>query len=74
MKALSIVIALPTIAIIITLYKEIEKSSPLLFGIAFMSDNYYCRIVARAITIWEAIEKRSHEPMYKTDIKMKQRD
>ena len=23
-------------------------------------------IVGRAITIWDAIQKRSHEPMYKT--------
>ena len=28
----------------------------------------------RAITIWEAIQKRSHEPIYKTYIKFKQRD
>ena len=48
---LSNVIALPTIAIAIRL--------PLLFAIAVA-------IVGRAITIWEAIQKRSHEPIYKT--------
>ena len=26
-------------------------------------------IVGRAITIWEAIQKRSHEPIYKTHTK-----
>ena len=26
-------------------------------------------IVGRAITIWEAIENRTHEPIYKTDTK-----
>ena len=31
-------------------------------------------IVGRAITIWEAIQKRSHEPIYKTIQKLKQRD
>ena len=28
----------------------------------------------RAMTIWKAIQKRSHEPFYKTITKMKQRD
>jgi hypothetical protein len=27
-------------------------------------------IVGRAITIWEAIQKRSHEPIYKTHTKI----
>ena len=27
-------------------------------------------IVVRAITIWEAIQKRSHEPIYKTHTKI----
>ena len=27
-------------------------------------------IVERAITIWEAIQKRSHEPIYKTQTKI----
>ena len=27
-------------------------------------------IVGRAITIWEAIQKRSHEPIYKTNTKI----
>ena len=27
-------------------------------------------IVGRAITIWEAIQKRSHEPIYKTYTKI----
>ena len=31
-------------------------------------------IVGRAITIWEAIQKRSHEPIYKTNAKIKQRN
>ena len=31
-------------------------------------------IVGRAITIWEAIQKRSHEPIYKTNTKMKLTD
>ena len=31
-------------------------------------------IVGRAITIWEAIQKRSHEPIYKNYTKMKKRD
>ena len=31
-------------------------------------------IVERAITIWGAIQKSSHEPTYKIDTKMKQRD
>jgi hypothetical protein len=33
-----------------------------LFGISI--------IVGRAITIWEAIQKRSHEPIYKTPTKI----
>ena len=28
-------------------------------------------IVGRAITVWEAIQKRSHEPIYKTYTKIK---
>ena len=44
----------------------------LLFANAFKSvksDNNIA-IVKRAITIWEAIQKRSHEPIYKTDTKI----
>jgi hypothetical protein len=36
----------------------------LLFANAFKSVKE--RIVGRAITIWEAIQKRSHAPIYKT--------
>ena len=46
---LSKVIALPTIAIAITIAVT---------------------IVGRAITIWEAIQKRGHEPFYKTHTKI----
>ena len=31
-------------------------------------------IVGRTITIWEAIQKRSQEPIYKTHTKFKERD
>ena len=32
--------------------------------------NNYVAIVGRAITIWEAIQKKSHEPIYKTHTKI----
>ena len=33
------------------------------------SHNFAIAIVGRAITIWRAIEKRSHAPIYKTNAK-----
>jgi hypothetical protein len=44
-----------------SLLKAIAKRLPLLFPNA---------IVGRAITIWEAIQKRSHESIYKTHKKV----
>ena len=45
----------------------------LLFANAFKSakraTTIAIAIVGRAITIWEAIQKRSHEPIYKTNTK-----
>ena len=38
-----------------------------------LSDNLCYSKVGRAITKWEAIQKRSYEPIYKTDTKMKKR-
>ena len=42
--------------------------------LALKADSDMCTIavaiVGRAITIWEAIQKRSHEPIYKTHIKI----
>ena len=57
--------------------KAIAKRLSLLFANAFKerkrATTIAVAIVGRAITIWEAIEKRSHEPTYKTYTK-KQRD
>ena len=46
---------------LLSLLKAIAKCVLLLFAIA---------IVGRAIIIWEAIQKRSHEPIYKTYTKI----
>ena len=46
-----------------SLLKAIAKRLPLLFAKAIA-------IVGRAITIWEAIQKRSHKPIYKTNTKI----
>jgi hypothetical protein len=51
----------------------IAKRLPLLFANAFKSERvttFAVAIVGRAITIWEAIQKRSHEPIYKTNTKI----
>jgi hypothetical protein len=45
--------------------------SLLLFAIAFKSVKELQAIVGRAITVWEAIHKGSHEPIYKTYTKIK---
>ena len=41
--------------------------------LALQGDSDMCTfiaIVGRAITVWEAIQKRSHEPIYKTSTKI----
>jgi hypothetical protein len=57
---------------------RIARCGLLLFANAFKSVKrataIAVAIVGRAITIWEAIQKRSHEPIYKTHKKFKQRD
>ena len=54
------------------------KRLPLLFANALKerkrATTIAVAIVGRAITIWEAIQKRSYEPIYKTLKKLKQRD
>ena len=45
-------------------------SSLLSFLMALSTIAIAVAIVGRAITIWEAIQKRSHEPIYKTDMKI----
>ena len=57
--SLSKVIALPTIAIVIALKGDSEKSETIAVAID-----------GKAITIWEAMQKRSHEPIYKTQTKI----
>ena len=59
---LSKVIALPTIAIAIVI--ALSKRLPLLF--ANRATTIAVAIVGRAITIWEAIQKSSYEPIYET--------
>ena len=46
-----------------SLLKAIAIRHPLLFANAFKG-------VGRVITIWEAIQKKSHEPIYKTHTKI----
>ena len=57
--SLSKVIALPTIAIAIIVALSRKRATTIAVA-----------IVGRAITIWEAIQKRSHEPNYKTHTKI----
>ena len=64
-------IALPTIVTAIVV--ALTRSYPLLKAIAkskgkiiALSRSVSLAIVGRAITVWEAIQKRSHEPIYKT--------
>ena len=60
------VIALPTRSF--PLLKAIAIRLLLLFANAFKSVKE--QQLGRAITIWEAIQKRSHEPIYKTHTKI----
>jgi hypothetical protein len=58
-----------------SLLKAIAKKLLLLFANAFKSVKerqllLSVAIVGRVITIWEAIQKRSHEPIYKTNTKI----
>ena len=61
-----------------SLLKAIAKRLPLLFANAFKSVKERATTIAvaifgRAITIWEAIQKRSYEPIYKTYTKLEER-
>ena len=52
-----------------SLLKAIAIRLPLLFANARVK-TIAVAIVGKAITIWEAIQKRSHEPIYKTLINL----